>query len=99
MRRGLLLFLAVALVCLVRAKRPALTSTPATPAADYDEAVTVCAVVLGDGITLDTYEGNREDVLSLHKYAYCYEDPVDHTDPSGNDIDSLMDMRAGSSSN
>jgi len=33
---------------------------------------------------MDSYEGNRSDPLSLHKYLYCAADPVNNTDPSGN---------------
>lgn len=35
--------------------------------------------------TMDTYEGNRTDPQSLHKYTYCRADPVNKTDPSGKD--------------
>ena len=34
--------------------------------------------------TLDTTEGDNEDPLSLHKYLYCHDNPVNMTDPSGN---------------
>lgn len=34
--------------------------------------------------TMDTYEGNNEDPLSLHKYLYAEDDPVNESDPSGN---------------
>jgi RHS repeat-associated protein len=33
--------------------------------------------------TMDTFAGNNEDPLSLHKYLYCQADPVDNTDSSG----------------
>jgi len=33
--------------------------------------------------TMDSYEGNSEDPLSLHKYLYCQNDPVNGSDPSG----------------
>jgi RHS repeat-associated protein len=36
--------------------------------------------------TMDTYTGNNEDPLSLHKYLYCQGNPVDNGDPSGNDV-------------
>jgi hypothetical protein len=36
--------------------------------------------------TMDTYEGNNEEPLSLHKYLYAADNPVDNVDPSGNDI-------------
>jgi len=32
---------------------------------------------------MDTFEGNRQDPLSLHKYLYCHADPVNGVDPSG----------------
>ena len=35
--------------------------------------------------TMDTYEGNSEDPLSLHKYLYCKGNPVNGRDPSGHD--------------
>jgi RHS repeat-associated protein len=31
----------------------------------------------------DTYEGNFEDPMSLHKYLYAHANPVNNTDPSG----------------
>jgi RHS repeat-associated protein len=33
--------------------------------------------------TMDGYEGNRTDSLSLHKYLYCRSDPGNRIDPSG----------------
>ncbi len=33
--------------------------------------------------TMDSYEGSNEDPLSLHKYLYCQNDPMDRIDPSG----------------
>jgi len=33
--------------------------------------------------TMDTYEGDQETPQSLHRYVYCYGDPVNRTDPSG----------------
>lgn len=35
--------------------------------------------------TSDTYEGNNKDPLSLHKYLYAEDDPVNAIDPSGHD--------------
>ena len=35
--------------------------------------------------TMDTDEGDQEDPLSLHKYLYGADDPVNLDDPSGND--------------
>jgi RHS repeat-associated protein len=42
--------------------------------------------------TMDTFAGNNEDPLSLHKYLYCQADPVNNTDPSGNDIEGMLDV-------
>jgi hypothetical protein len=33
--------------------------------------------------TMDSYEGDNEDPLSLHKYLYCQADSENMTDPSG----------------
>jgi len=33
--------------------------------------------------TMDAYERNSTDPLSLHKYLYCHADPVNNIDPSG----------------
>jgi RHS repeat-associated protein len=33
--------------------------------------------------TMDTYAGNNQDPLSLHKYLYCEANPVNMTDPRG----------------
>jgi RHS repeat-associated protein len=56
--------------------------------------------------TMDTYEGDRQSPLSLHKYLYASADPVNRRDPSGNDFDltsltvstSIITTLAGSSS-
>ena len=37
--------------------------------------------------TMDAYAGNNEDPLSLHKYLYAADNPVDNVDPSGNDFE------------
>jgi RHS repeat-associated protein len=42
--------------------------------------------------TRDSFEGNSEDPLSLHKYLYAEDDPADHVDPSGNDIGDVLDV-------
>jgi RHS repeat-associated protein len=34
---------------------------------------------------LDSFNGNTFDPLSLHKYAYCHDDPANSIDPSGKD--------------
>ena len=38
---------------------------------------------LGRFWTMDTFEGNQSDPLSLHKYLYAQADPVNRIDPSG----------------
>jgi len=35
--------------------------------------------------TMDTFEGDKRDPASLHKYAYCRSDPINRTDPTGKD--------------
>lgn len=35
--------------------------------------------------TMDSYDGSSEDPLSLHKYLYTEDDPVDMDDPAGKD--------------
>ena len=37
----------------------------------------------GRFLTADSYAGNNEDPLSLHKYLYCQNNPVNKIDPSG----------------
>ena len=37
--------------------------------------------------TMDSFEGNSEDPLSLHKYLYCESNPVNGIDPSGNEFE------------
>jgi hypothetical protein len=36
--------------------------------------------------TRDTDDGDNEDPLSLHKYLYAWDNPVNNTDPSGNAV-------------
>src|SRR6185436_1637533 len=36
--------------------------------------------------TMDSYEGSQQDPLSLHKYLYAHDNPVNGIDPSGNDL-------------
>jgi len=38
---------------------------------------------------MDTFDGNSQDPLSLHKYLYCSNNPVNRTDPSGNFADAI----------
>ena len=40
--------------------------------------------------SLDSYEGDNNDPLSLHKYAYTDGDPTNSRDRSGNEIDELI---------
>jgi hypothetical protein len=49
---------------------------------------------LGRFWTRDSYEGDQEDPLSLHKYLYCQADPVDTTDPNGNLAEVILDVVA-----
>jgi RHS repeat-associated protein len=42
--------------------------------------------------TMDTDEGDNEDPLSLHKYLYGEDNPVDNVDPSGHDIGDVLDV-------
>ena len=37
----------------------------------------------GRFFTMDTYEGNGYDPVSLHKYLYCNAEPINNIDPSG----------------
>lgn len=32
---------------------------------------------------VDTYQGQPSEPRSLHQYAYCHDDPVNYSDPSG----------------
>ena len=40
--------------------------------------------------SMDTQQGNDREPLSLHKYLYSEGNPVDHLDPSGNQIDDIV---------
>jgi RHS repeat-associated protein len=43
--------------------------------------------------TMDTNEGKTEDPISLHKYLYAGDNPVDHLDPSGHQFfDALFSL-------
>jgi hypothetical protein len=39
---------------------------------------------------MDGDYGNNEDPLSLHKYLYTENEPVDHFDPSGHDLEDVL---------
>ncbi len=39
--------------------------------------------------TMDSEEGNNEDPLSLHKYLYAADTPVNNIDPSGHNTDAI----------
>ncbi len=39
--------------------------------------------------SMDAQQGSDRDPLSLHKYLYAEADPIDHLDPSGNQIDDI----------
>src|SRR5260370_13366438 len=41
----------------------------------------------GRFMNIDPYEGDAESPLSLHKYLYAGNDPINQVDPSGNDFD------------
>ncbi len=43
----------------------------------------------GRFLTMDSFAGRQADPLSLHKYLFTEDDPVNHTDPSGH---SLVDV-------
>src|SRR5439155_6905634 len=43
-------------------------------------------VGLGRFWSYDTFEGNNRDPMSLHKYLYGADNPVNNVDPSGNDF-------------
>ena len=49
---------------------------------------------LGRFWTSDQTDGNNEDPLSLHKYLYGADNPIDGTDPSGNDELTLPSVTA-----
>jgi YD repeat-containing protein len=40
--------------------------------------------------SMDAQQGSDPDPLSLHKYLYDEADPIDHLDPSGNQIDDVV---------
>ncbi len=46
--------------------------------------------------TIDAYEGDRDDPLSIHKYLYCAGSPISRIDPSGHDGEEISTITAGS---
>ena len=50
----------------------------------------------GTFISMDTYQGNMYEPVTLHKYLYANANPVKYTDPSGN-VTNLVDLSAGMS--
>ena len=44
--------------------------------------------------TMDSYEGNNEEPLSLHKYLYCHGNPINGSDPSGHDFEAFAMLTA-----
>jgi RHS repeat-associated protein len=43
--------------------------------------------------TTDTFEGDQEDPVSLHKYLFVADNPVNNTDPSGNEfVSEVLDI-------
>ncbi len=45
--------------------------------------------------TMDTFAGNTQDPLSLHKYLYAHADPVNNLDPSGHETLGGQTVTAG----
>jgi RHS repeat-associated protein len=37
----------------------------------------------GTFMSMDTYQGNMHDPMSLHKYMYANANPISNTDPTG----------------
>jgi RHS repeat-associated protein len=50
---------------------------------------------LGRFRTMDSYEGRQELPAGLHKYVYCQNEPVNHTDPSGHESLGMQSVTAG----
>src|SRR5271170_5493919 len=42
--------------------------------------------------TMDPFDGNTDDPKSLHRYTYAAAVPVNSADPSGLEIESLLDL-------
>jgi len=43
---------------------------------------------------MDSYEGKQVEPLSLHKYVYVWNNPVNHIDPSGHDLGDVLTTMA-----
>ncbi|MBL9171189.1 MAG: RHS repeat-associated core domain-containing protein [Verrucomicrobiales bacterium] len=50
---------------------------------------------LGRFRTMDSYEGRPELPAGLHKYSYCENEPVNHTDPSGHESLGMQSVTSG----
>jgi RHS repeat-associated protein len=50
---------------------------------NYIFGVRMYAPDQGRWLSKDSYLGSAEDPLSLHRYVYCHNDPVNYVDPSG----------------
>ena len=44
----------------------------------------------GRFINRDSFEGNADEPMSLHRYLYAHDDPVNNIDPSGNEIEAVL---------
>lgn len=80
MQRWLFILLAVVLGWL-----PTDAHAHARTSQAYDTEPPLGKVVVVAGITMDTYQGQQDEPLSLHKYLYCQADPINGADPSGHD--------------
>jgi hypothetical protein len=93
MRRALLVSLTV---FLLGWSFPAAAFAPAhVPYPHYDAFPSRSHLVLGGGITPDTHVGSQSDPLSLHKYLYAHNNPINRIDPSGHE--SLISLSIASS--
>ena len=50
---------------------------------------------LGRFMSMDTFEGNQKEPLSLHKYAYTHNNPVNMVDPSGHFFTAIGGVMSG----
>ena len=46
----------------------------------------------GRFISQDTYRGEQDEPDTWHLYAYCANDPINYTDPSGHFIETVLDV-------